>query len=382
MTDAHKTKTGRAAAWASFAFYALIAFEFFYMASPFAAYFYGVYGPGLNMLSDNRLTSGLMSFFMPHIAAETKSGLINIHTYVGLLLFTVGLVGFVIGAIQVYIGKLRKSSEISGGLYKWIRHPQYLALMISSFGMMLIWPRFLVLLGFTLVVFVYIILARSEEARCLQQYEGYRDYKSSTGMFFPRPIEAPFRSLKLPTHPVKRTGMWAGLLVASMCFNYVIALAVQNYSIGQLYTVQDERSVTLSVGALTPTEIENIRGIAIEDAEIAFALSNSMKNSETRFINYVLPSEVFISEIPMHLPAGTRTGHMFPAEFDRNRYKIIFTQAVMRPGHVHNGLDILSDAINKTPIIEAWVSLEEKTVEARFPPPQKAFYDGLPVPVF
>ena len=33
--------------WIAFAFYFLIGFEFFYMVSPFAVYFYSVYRPGL-----------------------------------------------------------------------------------------------------------------------------------------------------------------------------------------------------------------------------------------------------------------------------------------------------------------------------------------------
>lgn len=51
MTTETETGNGtlqaRRALWASSVFYVLIAFEFFYMASPFAAYFYAVYGPGL-----------------------------------------------------------------------------------------------------------------------------------------------------------------------------------------------------------------------------------------------------------------------------------------------------------------------------------------------
>ncbi len=38
--------------WALAIFYMLIAFEFFYMAGPFAIYFYSVYGPGLNFINN------------------------------------------------------------------------------------------------------------------------------------------------------------------------------------------------------------------------------------------------------------------------------------------------------------------------------------------
>ena len=47
----------RGALWASISFYVLIAFEFFYMASPFAAYLYAVYGPGLDWLQASSATS-------------------------------------------------------------------------------------------------------------------------------------------------------------------------------------------------------------------------------------------------------------------------------------------------------------------------------------
>lgn len=37
--------------WTVAMFYMLVAFEFFYMASPFALYFYSVYRPGLDFIS-------------------------------------------------------------------------------------------------------------------------------------------------------------------------------------------------------------------------------------------------------------------------------------------------------------------------------------------
>jgi len=38
--------------WAALGFYSLIGFEFLYMASPFAAYFYSVYSPALDFLDN------------------------------------------------------------------------------------------------------------------------------------------------------------------------------------------------------------------------------------------------------------------------------------------------------------------------------------------
>ena len=79
-TESKKDAIGaRRALWASGVFYALIAFEFFYMASPFAAYFYGVYGPGLDWLEGSETTSWLIRFFMPHLVEETTSWPVDVH---------------------------------------------------------------------------------------------------------------------------------------------------------------------------------------------------------------------------------------------------------------------------------------------------------------
>ena len=62
--------------WAVALFYMLIAFEFFYMASPFAFYFYSVYGPALNFIDENPALSWLVGVFLPHYA-QTSSDLLK-----------------------------------------------------------------------------------------------------------------------------------------------------------------------------------------------------------------------------------------------------------------------------------------------------------------
>ena len=64
--------------WAVATFYLLVAFEFFYMASPFALYFYSVYRPGLGFISATPALSWLSFFFLPHIVVETSSPLIDL----------------------------------------------------------------------------------------------------------------------------------------------------------------------------------------------------------------------------------------------------------------------------------------------------------------
>ena len=91
---------------------------------------------------------------------------------------------------------------------------------------------------------------------------------------------------------------------------------------------------------------------------------------------------MYVSEIPMHLPDGVRTGHSFPRDHDRDRYKIVYTRAIFRPGATPVGPSILTDALNKEPVIEAWIDRSLGHVTHVFSLPEKAFYDHMPVPVF
>jgi len=103
-----KNNIAKGTFWSAAAFYVIIAFEFLYMASPFAIYFYSVYGPVLNFFNDHALLSWLGSFFLPHVVRHTSSPVINALTITGAVLAIGGFLAFCIGACQVYYSKLRK----------------------------------------------------------------------------------------------------------------------------------------------------------------------------------------------------------------------------------------------------------------------------------
>ena len=377
-TRGHRLAKG--ASWAGAAFYLLVAFEFFYMVSPFAAYLYAAYGPGLDWLASSRVASGLVGFFLPHIVEQTTSPLVNVSEIAGAVLFTIGTAAFAIGAGQIYASKLRRKGSVQGGVYRWIRHPQYLALMVASFGMMLIWPRFLVLLGFVTVVFAYTLLARAEERRCVRQFPEYAAYERRTGMFLPRPLEAPFRLLPRPRGRGLQAGLWGLGYVIALGITALVGRAVQSHATSSLYAHYTGNAAFVSVGAMPEAEIAELAEIAARDARVAAALGDP--GEDARFLNYVLPTEMFISEIPMHLPAGATTGHTFPGDHDPSRYKIVFTKPQFRPGDVPAPTAIVEEALNKSPVVEAWIDRAAGRVVRVFSPPTDVVYDGMPVPVF
>ena len=370
----------RGTAWTSAAFYLLVAFEFFYMVSPFAAYLYAAYGPGLGWLAGNPAASWLVSFFLPHVVAQTTCPFVNAAEIVGGVLFACGVLAFAVGAVQIYASKLRRQGSVQGGVYRWVRHPQYLALMVASFGMVLVWPRFLVLFGFVTVVFAYTALARAEERACLRQFPEYAAYWARTGRFLPRPLEAPFRRLPQPEGPLSRVAVWAGVYAVALAGAAAVGLAVQGHAVSSLYTHYTADAAYVSVGAMPEEQIAEVVSVATEDARVADALAEG--GEKARFIGYVLPTEVYVSEIPMHLPEDAKTGHTFPEDSDPNRYKVVFTRAEFGPGPLPTSDAIVREALNKQPVVEAWIDRASGRVVQVFPPPEDAFYDGMPVPLF
>ena len=150
-------------------FYFLIGLEIVIMISPFAGFFYAGYGPVLNFLYDIKATSWLTGFFLPH-AVIANNDLLNFLNGLGRSLFSFGLIAFFIGAVQIYSAKFRRKGVVSSILYRWVRHPQYLFLAISGLGLLLFWPRFIILILYISMLYVYYLLAKNEEDRMLKQH--------------------------------------------------------------------------------------------------------------------------------------------------------------------------------------------------------------------
>jgi protein-S-isoprenylcysteine O-methyltransferase Ste14 len=77
----------------------------------------------------------------------------------------IGLVLFLSAAIPLYWGRFTNKGVVQISFYSRIRHPQYLFLAMSGFGLMLYWPRFIIVFMYVTMLFVYYLLARNEEWR-------------------------------------------------------------------------------------------------------------------------------------------------------------------------------------------------------------------------
>ena len=110
--------------------YFVIALEVLIMISPFAAFFYAVFNPVLLFLARWPASRWLAAFFLPHMVLPPGLFLKVIRVS-GSVFFVVGTIVFLVCAGQVYSHKLFRRGPALGGLYRPIRHPQYLALAIA-----------------------------------------------------------------------------------------------------------------------------------------------------------------------------------------------------------------------------------------------------------
>ena len=81
----------------------------------------------------------------------------------------------------------RAGQLATGGVYAYVRHPQYIGFIFVMFGFLLQWPTLLTLAMFPVLVAMYVHLARVEEREALKQFgDEYRRYMARTPGYFPR----------------------------------------------------------------------------------------------------------------------------------------------------------------------------------------------------
>lgn len=106
---------------------------------------------------------------------------------IGYVLLFVGIGLFAQGWRELYRAQKEKRLA-TGGLYAFVRHPQYTGLFVGLFGEGVVhWPTIFSVTLFPVIVLVYWLLARREEKRVLQEFgDEYRVYMRHVPMFFPR----------------------------------------------------------------------------------------------------------------------------------------------------------------------------------------------------
>lgn len=277
--------------WGSILAYCLIGVEIIVMISPFALYFYSVYAPILNFLASSPYTSWTTEFFLPHMVF-VEDPLILAISYLQIFL-VIGLVLFFTAAIPLYWGRFTGKGVVTFSFYSKIRHPQYLFLAISGFGLLLYWPRFLILIFFITMLYVYYLLARNEEWRMQVECPGdYDKYMADIPMFIPGEPGGKIFALLFGWIKPK----WLGILVSYaivMLLSIIIAMGLRSYTIKQLPAVHLDNITLVPVFERPAKEVTAMYRHILQDERV----SSFVNNSSSINLAYVMPGDFFLNAL-------------------------------------------------------------------------------------
>lgn len=367
---------------AAWLFYLVIGMEILYMISPFAIYYYSTYGPGLNSLHASAETAWLSGFFLPHFV-KTSSFILNSYHIVGWALVGIGFLLFLIGAGQIYYHKFARKGAVTGGLYRVIRHPQYVAFAIMGFGLLLAWPRFTVLIMFVTMLFVYYWLAKREEDECVQKFgDSYKAYQARTSMFVPG--NAFIKNVRIPMPESRFTRLGIGFLTYALTLAIALAFAflLRDYSLSKISAYYSGNSATISAAYLPKSELKRIVDIAVKDPRVSQRLKGARNGSAQPYLNYVVPTEWYLADIPMENIPDEIHGHHQPGDYDRTRYKVLLTKAKLRITTPVVGAEIIKQTYGRQPIVLAYVDAALGQVTEVGTPPEHVRWGDIPTPLF
>ena len=146
------------------------------------------------------------------------------------LVIGVGSVILLVGLAQMVRAASRGSGSVTSGLYRYVRHPQHLGIAILSFGLLMLngyGIRVGDLYAWTLVVFIYALLADSEEADLEEEFgEAYLRYKRSVPYILPLLPSTHGRIPKiLPSRGLKRKlALTAAYVLVLIVFTLLLRL--------------------------------------------------------------------------------------------------------------------------------------------------------------
>ena len=361
---------GKRFAWISAIFLSfIVAFEIAIMISPFAFFFYAVFNPFLLALNQSWMTRWLTAFFLPHMVVP-PNGALTVLRILGSVFFVGGMLIFLVCAGQVYLGKLLRKGVATRGLYTLIRHPQYLGLGLAALGLAIMWPRFLTLALFGVMLFLYYLLAKDEERRMINRFgEGYIAYMNRTGMFLPHLIERAFTGNPKPEQRLsigKAIAIFLVLLVIIVGSGFIL----RAYTVHHLPLEQVKRVDVITITKEDLMTAKQLLPSVLQDPAIASKLQMVENNKGQRLLAYFIPIDYVMQGMIAN------TGGEWKL-FEQHKTIGMITEYIFHPfahlteGHAHHpGMQAHNPSMHDSPSMKRriiFIELSAGNKELTFP---------------
>jgi protein-S-isoprenylcysteine O-methyltransferase Ste14 len=381
--------------WSVWGVYCLIVFEILFMISPFALYYYSVYSIPLNWLQENAVTAWLTLYVLPHFT-YTGSFESNFLLAVAWPLILLGLGMFFFGFAQIYWAKFTGNRTVASGLYRHVRHPQYVALAIVGLGTTIYWSRFIVVMAYVSMLFLYYFLARYEERLCVAKFgPTYLDYQSRTGMFVPKSwLEwiPRVRALELPRSRYKRYSLLALSYVIVMSSAIGVAVLLKQHVVNRMTIHASDGLTLVALASTTDANMQAVHSLVTADPRYR---RMRPEHDSPSVLGYVAPSSWAVPELGLRPQAprdADRSGieeilrptvHGNSLTFDETRWTVLLTEPVVvgnqNPAH---GRELLHKLMTYIPRLELALDVEAGAVVSVSEHPSESGWSGIPVPVY
>lgn len=375
------------------------ALEVLIMVSPFAGLFYAAMDVGpFRWLSRSRLTAWLNGFFLNH-SAVTTSPFLEWHREAGLWIGLLGLAGFVAAAAAVYGGRAREGGIARGSLYRFVRHPQYLCLALAGYGLLVVWPRFLLLGLWVTMLFLYAGLARFEERRMEDRFDDeYRRFAAGRGSFLPgSPIRRLFEATlgRLRPRPLGWIAAWIGALL--LAYAGAFALREATRSAASIVVHEQDRLVMISVWPRSDAWIEETVRLAARN-NLAWNRLRVKANRST-VVATILPydypmrdmyydddaeeTEILTLAAGVGLPFVHRAFAIGAPPRPDDAVQVVFSRASKGYKRYISPAEALDPDVQLTPLVVVDYLPSTGTIAGiRYPPPRNAWGADVVMPLF
>lgn len=127
--------------------------------------------------------SHLWAYLISKIGVMSLESAVGVVMWVSIVLIVAAFVLIAWGWVQIYRAK---GGLVTTGIYRILRHPQYLGLILILLGFNIQWPTVPTLVMSPILIIVYLRLARTEERELVGEFgDVYKSYRKRAHGFIP-----------------------------------------------------------------------------------------------------------------------------------------------------------------------------------------------------